>query len=413
MDPSPSSSTTITTPRPTPYEKSAEFARLYYFFEKLTQPRSRVTSRNHHHHRSMSHEEEAEETAAADAPIPEDIAPLLKNLSAILTKDEPFDHHGDGDTTDTEPLEASEATQACIPATPSTATASTFATTINTTTTARPVSPSDHASVRPRRNTVASSVLASGSGARNSDVGSRHVRTQTQTRFPLREKRYPFTFKLLLHKLYDLEDWAAKVQEVLAASQEQFRSLNAITSPGSPTSNNDNNNTSSNSSTGGGGGSVPCSPVSPGTTFSGSLFGPASSPPKSLESPSARRRRAQSTSKTKASNDAGAGSVSTRCGGGGGGGSPATPSRPSRSSRAVKKRIVNRRRSTNGLGGEDVVGKMGEWMYDAAVSSVDAEQVDARGKGDSLRRRKRVLSSVSFVEEERRFVGRDVTNVSF
>jgi len=74
---------------------------------------------------------------------------------------------------------------------------------------------------------------------------------------------------------------------------------------------------------------------------------------------------------------------------------------------------VNRRRSTNGLGGEDVVGKMGEWMYDAAVSSVDAEQVDARGKDDSLRRRKRVLSSVSFVEEERRFVGRDVTNVSF
>jgi len=79
----------------------------------------------------------------------------------------------------------------------------------------------------------------------------------------------------------------------------------------------------------------------------------------------------------------------------------------------VKKRIVNRRRSTNGLGGEDVVGKMGEWMYDAAVSSVDAEQVDARGKDDSLRRRKRVLSSVGFAEEERIFVGRNVTNVSF
>ena len=406
MDSSPSNSTT-TTPRPASYEKSAEFARLYYFFEKLTQPRSHGTSRNHHHHRSMSHEEESGETAAADAPIPEDIAPLLKNLSAILTKDEPFDHHGDGETTDAEPLEASEAAQVCIPATPTTATASTFATTINTT--ARPVSPSDHASVRPRRNTVASSALVSGSGVRTADVGSRHVRTQTQTRFPLREKRYPFTFKLLLHKLYDLEDWAAKVQGVLAASQEQFRSLNAITSP---TGNNDNNNTSSSStgSTASSGGSVPCSPVSPGTTFSGSLFGPASSPPKSLESPSARRRRAQSTSKTKASNDAGVGSVLTRCGGGGG---PATPSRPPRSSRAVKKRIVNRRRSTNGLGGEDVVGKMGEWMYDAAVSSVDAEQVDARGKDDSLRRRKRVLSSVSFVEEERRFVGRDVTNVSF
>jgi hypothetical protein len=58
------------------------------------------------------------------------------------------------------------------------------------------------------------------------------------------------------------------------------------------------------------------------------------------------------------------------------------------------------------------IGKMGEWMYDAAVSSVDAENVDARGH-DSLRRRKRVLSSVGFVEEERRCPGRDVTNSSF
>jgi hypothetical protein len=77
----------------------------------------------------------------------------------------------------------------------------------------------------------------------------------------------------------------------------------------------------------------------------------------------------------------------------------------------VKKRIVNRRRSTNRLGGEGVVGKMGEWRYDAAVSSVDAEHVDAREQ-ESLRRRKRVLSSVGFIEE-RRFTGRNVTNVSF
>ena len=397
--------TTITTPRPTPYEKSAEFARLYYFFEKLTQPRSCATSRNNHH-RSMSHWHEEPETTAADAPIPEDIAPLLKNLSAILTKDEPLDHgDGDGDGC-AELLEASE-TQVCIPETPTTAMASTFATAITNTTTAttthfphaRPVSPSDRASVRPRRNTVAESALASGS-VRVPDVHSRHVRTQTQTRFPLREKRYPFTFKLLLHKLYDLEDWAAKVQQVLVASQEQFRSLNATAT--SPTGDNNNSSSINNDNTGGGdGGGVPCSPASPGTTttFSGSLFGPAS-PPTSLESPSARRRRrAQSTSKTKASNDAGGGPST----------SSSTPPRPSR---AVKKRIVNRRRSANRLGGENVVGKMGEWMYDAAVSSVDAEQVDATGKDDSLRRRKRVLSSVGFADE-RRFAGRDVTNVSF
>jgi len=190
-------------------------------------------------------------------------------------------------------------------------------------------------------------------------------------------KRYPFTFKLLLHKLYDLEDWAAKVQEVLAASQEQFRSLDS---------------TPANSSSDGGGGAR--SPSSPGAvTFTSSLFGTASSP---LESPpSARgtgRWRAPSISKTKANNDIT--TIAARSGPG------MTPSQPSR---AVKKRIVNRQRSTNGLG----IGKMGEWMYDAAVSSVDA-----RGH-DSLRRRKRVLSSVGFVEEERRCAGRDVTNASF
>jgi hypothetical protein len=82
---------------------------------------------------------------------------------------------------------------------------------------------------------------------------------------------------------------------------------------------------------------------------------------------------------------------------------PPQPSSP----RAVKRRIVNRRRSTNGLG----IGKLGEWTYDAAVSSIDADNVDARGHG-SLRRRKRVLSTVGFVDE-RRCIIRDVTNASF
>jgi hypothetical protein len=49
-------------------------------------------------------------------------------------------------------------------------------------------------------------------------------------------------------------------------------------------------------------------------------------------------------------------------------------------------------------------------MYDAAVSSVDAEVVDARGH-DSLRRRKRVLSSVNFGGEGEKIDGHDVTNV--
>ncbi|KAI0251403.1 hypothetical protein BJV78DRAFT_470261 [Lactifluus subvellereus] len=332
MDPSPATGTTT---RTTPYEKSAEFARLYYFFEKLTQPRSCGKSPNR---------EWTPREAAADDTVPEDIAPLLKNLSAILTKDEPV--HGDA-------LEA------------------TFATTTTSPPPSTHAAPDSHASTtRPRRNTVAGSSTPQ-SAQPSRAVGQDHG---VQARFPLREKCYPFTFKLLLHKLYDLEDWAAKVQQVLAASQEQFRSLNAaprpVTGDGAPRS--------------------PGSPTGGTTTFSGSLFG---TPPPILESPTRRQRALSVASKTKANDGARSGLAVAR---------------PPQPSRAVKKRIVNRRRSTSGLGVE----KKGEWMYDAAVSSVDMENVDARGN-DSLRRRKCVLSSVGFVEEERRPVGRDLTNASF
>jgi hypothetical protein len=391
--------TSIPTTRPKPYEKSAEFARLYYFFEKLTQPRS-----DHRHPHQGSTSKATAAAAAADAPVPEDIAPLLRNLSAILTKDdEPLDgdKEGDGDG-DGSLLGASEAEQVSIPEMPMTASAATFATHALPPSSLphhpRPITP-DHASSRPRRNTVAASVLPSTSASTST---SEEMGTQTRlggTRFPLREKRYPFTFKLLLHKLYGLEDWAAKVQEVLAASQEQFRPLSS-TPPTSPPPTVKSQNNIGTTSTGRAKDDGPCSPRSPRTPFSGSLFGSASPP--SLDSPTmtTRRRRTQSTSRTKANNDTA-----------GGAGTPSRPvPRPPPPSRAVKKRIVNRRRSTNGLG-EGAVGKMGEWMYDSAVSSVDAEQADAKGQ-DSLRRRKRVFSSVGFAEEERRFAGRNVTNLN-
>ena len=349
--------TTLT--RTTQCEKSAEFARLYYFFEKLTQPRSR--ERIQDQESTLSSEMEM----TSDGHVPEDIASLLKTLSAILTKDEPED----GDA-----LGTGEA-QVSISETPMTAMASTFATT-----SPLPSSPptlpnsADHASTRPRRYTVAGSSAPTQAGP-SVRTHVRHSTVSHQTQFPLGVKRYPFTFKLLLHKLYDLEDWAAKVQEVLATSQEQFRSLNS-SSPSSSSS-------SSDSSDG------PRSPSSPGVTFTSPLFDTPSSP---LESPPARRRRAQSVLKTKINDNVGPGIIA----------------KPPQPSRAVKRRIVNRRRSTNGLG----IGKLGEWMYDAAVSSIDADNVDARGHG-SQRRRKRVLSSVGFVEEERRCIIRDVTNASF
>jgi hypothetical protein len=397
-----SPSTSIITTRAKAYEKSAEFARLYYFFEKLTQPRNHQNQHQHHDHQESTSREDSEASkAAADGSVPEDIAPLLKNLSAILTKDESLDgdkeEDGDGGAS---LLGAEEGQQISIPDVPTTASASTFAThslPINSQPHPCPITP-DHESTRPRRNTVAA--LAQASTSESTPGGSGMLMCPgSRTRFPLREKRYPFTFKLLLHKLYDLEDWAAKVQEVLAASQEQFRPLNST--PPTPTRPQpvDNTHTIGSINIGDRGGDSPCSPQSPGTTFSVSLFGSASPP--SLDSPTmtARRRRAQSTSRSRVNNDAAGGA--------------ATPSKPAPRpppSRAVKKRIVNRRRSTNGLG-EGVVGKMGEWMYDAAVSSVDAEQADARGQ-DSLRRRKRVFSSVGFANEERRFTGRNVTNLN-
>ncbi|KAF8475374.1 hypothetical protein DFH94DRAFT_761100 [Russula ochroleuca] len=363
MDSSPAATTTTTR---RPYDKSAEFARLYYFFEKLTQPRLRERIQ-------VQESSSSRETTTADGPFPEDIAPLLKNLSAILTKDEPED----GDALGTDEGQVS------IPETPMTALAPTFATSPS------PPSPppsltvsTNHAPTRPRRNTVAGSWTQPQTGPSHRSSLGQSVVHQT-TRFPLKVKRYPFTFKLLLHKLYDLEDWAAKVQEVLAASQEKYRPLSST-----PAAN--------RGSGGGGEGGGARSPGSPGVTFTSSLFGTASSPP---ESPPARGRRALSISKTKA-ND-----IATRSGPGPGHGMTPRPPQPSR---AVKKRIVNRRRSTNALG----IGKMGDWIYDAAVSSIDAENVDAKGR-DSLRRRKRVLSSVEFAKEERRCVGRDVTNTSF
>ena len=101
MDASPTA--TASTAQAKYHDKLAEFARLYYFFEKLTKPRS--------HGRSPSDEPESHEI------VPEDIAPLLKNLSAILTKDGPMD----GDAS-----ELGEA-QVSVPEIPMTASAPTSA----------------------------------------------------------------------------------------------------------------------------------------------------------------------------------------------------------------------------------------------------------------------------------------------
>ncbi len=56
-----------------------------------------------------------------------------------------------------------------------------------------------------------------GRSRRNTVVGS-------EGKFPL-GARYPFTFKMMLHKLYELDDWGKKVKDVLERSQNDFKSL--------------------------------------------------------------------------------------------------------------------------------------------------------------------------------------------
>ncbi|KAK0457872.1 uncharacterized protein EV420DRAFT_1271296 [Desarmillaria tabescens] len=50
------------------------------------------------------------------------------------------------------------------------------------------------------------------------------VTTGSEGKFPL-GARYPFTFKMMLHKLYELEDWGKKVKDVLERSQNEFKPL--------------------------------------------------------------------------------------------------------------------------------------------------------------------------------------------
>ncbi|GLB43352.1 hypothetical protein LshimejAT787_1302530 [Lyophyllum shimeji] len=71
---------------------------------------------------------------------------------------------------------------------------------------------------RTRRNTIAAS-------SRNThDMNSDDEDEESLAKFPL-GKKYPFTFKLMLHKLYQLDDWAQKVKDVLEKSQMEYKPL--------------------------------------------------------------------------------------------------------------------------------------------------------------------------------------------
>ncbi|KAI6044481.1 hypothetical protein EDC04DRAFT_370495 [Pisolithus marmoratus] len=145
--------------------RTAEFARLFDIFDRVATRRSQATAGTN--------------VISADdiAHVPAEFAPVLKSLSVVLTM------RAQGDTK----RERRTPTQLIT-------------------------------SSVPLRDTVPKP-----SSGRNKDISEGKEEVESPT-FPLSE-RYPFTFKLMLHKLYDLDEWAAKVSNALEASKSQFKPL--------------------------------------------------------------------------------------------------------------------------------------------------------------------------------------------
>ncbi|KAJ7115943.1 hypothetical protein C8R44DRAFT_739640 [Mycena epipterygia] len=75
-------------------------------------------------------------------------------------------------------------------------------------------------SARPRRNTVAAlgrTTYPDSDGDSDSDV-------ESVAKFPL-GRTYTFTFKMMIHKLYQVDEWAQKVRDVLKKSQIEYKPL--------------------------------------------------------------------------------------------------------------------------------------------------------------------------------------------
>ncbi|KAK7012228.1 hypothetical protein R3P38DRAFT_2790833 [Favolaschia claudopus] len=82
------------------------------------------------------------------------------------------------------------------------------------------VPPRDIPSTRRRRNTVA----ALGRPP-SLDDDSDSESDESIAKFPLGDKSFMFTFKMMIHKLYQVDEWATKVREVLEKSQIEYKPL--------------------------------------------------------------------------------------------------------------------------------------------------------------------------------------------
>jgi hypothetical protein len=192
---------------------------------------------------------------------------------------------------------------------------------------------------RARRNTVASP------GMTIHDIDSDDEDDASLAKFPL-GKKYPFTFKMMLYKLYQLDDWAEKVKQVLERSQIEYKPLAKIGSEEEGQEVMDEE-----------GMEVEDKPSGRVHFKAGVVSGGARRPYV--------RPRSHSVLVLGKGRDVGAG--------------PTSPGRMSKQvvleeTRAVKKRCVGRRKSMGGPPTvEAEVGRVGGgWVYDAAVSSFES-----------------------------------------
>lgn len=235
-------------------EKKDEFARLFYFFSKITIAQDEAQDAEYKMN-STSAKKVGEEV------VPRDLAPLLKKLAAA---------HGKGTTSHDEEKVDTD----------------------------------------------------SDGDEREQKKSSRHG------------KRYPFTFKMLLHTLYTLDDWAVKVNEVITESKAQYISMSDPEY-----------------------GSVPSSPATPDSAF---LF-PNGSPTK-------KRFRDMSNVYSGA------------------------PAAPPPTPRGFKRRIVNRRRSIGENEEEDSAARARGWIYESAVDIENVDEGEWSDEGEP--RRKKVIPFV-------------------
>ena len=160
--------------------KTAEFARLFDLFDRIATRRTRTLTGD-----------TRDDISPDDiANVPAEFVPVLKNLSTILSS------RARRDEEHVRRVPVASTTQPRH--NPSLA---------NTPYTTRPTK-----NPTPRADAV-----------EPSDDVEKLEETENPT-FPLGE-RYPFTFKLMLHKLYDLDEWAEKVKDAVETSKSQFKPL--------------------------------------------------------------------------------------------------------------------------------------------------------------------------------------------